>query len=104
MKRRVIVGEDFKGPIKFLEASKRYRAEVVRSWIVSAFLGLAVLFLIGAAVYGILGDSFEKLQSVWNIVAAPFGAFVLHYFGSVKDKGHRGLEPNESEDEEGGGQ
>lgn len=104
MKRRVNVGEDFEGRIKFLEASKRYRAEVVRSWIVLAFFGLAVLFLVGAAGYGILEGSFGKLQSVWNIVAAPFGAVILHYFGSVKDKRHRGLEPNESEDEEGGEQ
>ena len=104
MKRRVNVGEAFEGRIKFLEACKRYGAEVDRSRIVSAFLGLAVVFLVGAAGYGIVEDSFEKLQYVWIIVAAPFGALVLHYFGSVKDKGHRGLEPNESEDEEGGGQ
>lgn len=104
MKRRVNVGDDFEGRIKFLEAFTKYRAEVIRSWIILAFLGLAVLFLVGAAGYGFLEGSFGKLQSVWGIVAAPFGAIVLHYFGSVKDKGYRGLDPNESEDEEGGGQ
>lgn len=84
MKLRVGVGEDLDARIEVIEAQRTFRVEQTRSGIVLVFALLATVFLIGAAVIGVIEDGFGKLQTVWSVIAAPSGAVFLWYFGTRK--------------------
>ena len=81
MKRRVGVGEDLDAVVKVVEAERALNVEQTRSRIVLALMLLAAFFLLGAATIGAYEGDFGKLQTVWNVIAAPSGAVFWWYFG-----------------------
>jgi hypothetical protein len=52
-----------------------------RTVIAWAVLSLVTVFLIGAALLGVLDGEFGKLQAVYNVAAVPMSAILAYYFG-----------------------
>lgn len=94
MAKRVVVGEAFDS----LESQVEETAEVDVTMIVAkteakradtrknlAYGAVAVgaAFLVASASMGVYDDSFDELQSVWNVLGPIVGAIFGHYFGGL---------------------
>lgn len=73
------LGEEFPLDVQSLNARRGLLEEVTRSYLTAAVMVVAVMFLVVAAILGLLKDSFEHLGAVWNALAAPLGAIVGYY-------------------------
>jgi hypothetical protein len=86
---RVSVGEEFEiRDVKIsrdrdrVSEAERLLAEAKHRNLISlVILAMAALFLLGATVLGLEEGNFEKLQTVYNVVAVPFSAIIAYYFG-----------------------
>jgi uncharacterized membrane protein len=97
MKYKVAIGKEFeisnveieeKGEVDLTQAQTELKkaekelGETKNRNIVTWFLlCMIVAFLMGAAVLGFYDGNFEKLQSVYNVVAIPMSAMLAYYFG-----------------------
>jgi hypothetical protein len=68
------IGEEFPLDVQLLKARRGLLEEITRSYLTSFALIVAVLFLVGAAILGLISGSFDRLGAVWNALAAPRGA------------------------------
>jgi len=84
MKRRFKYGEDFDISNVKVEKAIQLKDDTCRPLLVMTFIPVGVLFLAGAAAMGIYEGNFDKLEAVWVVLAAPFGAVMHYYFGNQK--------------------
>jgi len=81
------IGEGFPLDAQLLKARRNLLEEITRSHLTAVVLIVAVLFLIGAAIFGLVDGSFDRLGAVWNALAAPLGAIVGYYLPGRRDAG-----------------
>jgi hypothetical protein len=67
---------------------KDFRCVSTRGAIVTALLILATVFLVGAAVYGLLHNDFSGLAAVANYLQLPLGMLLAYYFGVQNGQGN----------------
>jgi len=84
MNRRFKFGEDFDITDVEVKEGIKVRDDNSRSLLVMTLISIGVIFLLGAAAMGFREGAFDKLEAVWLVVAAPFGAVMQHYFGPTK--------------------
>jgi hypothetical protein len=81
------IGEEFPLDVQLLKARRGLLEEITRSYLTSFALIVAVLFLVGAAILGLISGSFDRLGAVWNALAAPRGAIVGYYLPGRRNEG-----------------
>lgn len=81
------IGEDFPLDVQSLNARRSLLEEITRSYLTAVVMIVAILFLIGAALFGLFVGSFEYLGAVWNALAAPLGAIVGYYLPAGRTQG-----------------
>jgi hypothetical protein len=82
-----IIGEEFPLDIQLLKARRGLLEEITRSYLTAVVLIAAILFLVGAAIVGLVNGSFDHLGAVWNALAAPLGAIVGYYLPGRGNEG-----------------
>lgn len=84
--RRIAVGKPFEAKVTLDEDHVDAKT---RFWIVSAVFIIAAIFLLGAAVYGLIKGEFSALQSVWSVVGPIYGGIAGYFFShQTKKKWH----------------
>ena len=81
------IGEEFPLDAQLLKARRGLLEEITRSYLTAVVLVVAVLFLIGAAILGLVNGGFDHLGAVWNALAAPLGAIVGYYLPGRRNEG-----------------
>jgi len=84
MIRRFKFGEDFDISNVKVEKGIQQKDSSCRHLLVMTFVPIGAFFLLGAAMIGIYEGHFDKLEAVWVVLAAPFGAVMHYYFGAYK--------------------
>jgi len=67
--------------VELKKAEKELGETKNRNIVTWASLSMIVAFLLGAAMLGLYEGNFNKLQSVYNVVAIPMSAMLAYYFG-----------------------
>jgi len=80
-------------PIELVKAETRNLVERTRSTIALWVIGVCLLVLGGAAVYGAIREDFSHLITAWSVIAAPAGWVIGHYF---RGNGNNGEENDAS--------
>jgi p-aminobenzoyl-glutamate transporter AbgT len=81
------LGEEFPLDVHSLNARRGLLEEITRSYLTALVVPIAVVFLVGAAILGLVKGSFEHLGAVWNALAAPLGAIVGYYLPGRRREG-----------------
>lgn len=89
MKQRVIVGEEFGDTeVTVGESAEKIKADIekreskTRDTLTIALLVIGGGFLIGSALIGLLDQTMDELQAVWNTVSWFMGGIFGYYFGT----------------------
>ena len=76
MARRVKPGEEFEAEAHL----ERVEDASTRKFVVRIVVATGVFFLVGAAIYGLSGNDFGKLNAVWNAVGPIYGGIAGYLF------------------------
>lgn len=97
MKKQVMIGERFDSIEVVIEEKTAAPADVVQAVTVQyeakvrsriAYVALVVMmvFIIGAAVAGIVDGHFNKLQAVWAVLGPASAGILGYYFSDPRGK------------------
>lgn len=80
MRYKPKIGEELELSVAVIAAKTRHLTEVTRSTIALAIVGVVLLALAAAAAFCAFRGDFRVLQTLWAIVAAPWGCIIGYYF------------------------
>lgn len=72
--------DDEREVVSVIKAVLRGRENVTRKTVAYLVMAMVAVFILGAAVLGLLSGSFGALQAVWVCVAPFVGMIIVHYF------------------------
>jgi len=78
--KRVVVGQEFEVTTTSLEEWVKMSEAMTRERITWAVFAVIAVFLIGAAILGIVKNEFGALQWVWSVAGPIYGGIAGYFF------------------------
>jgi hypothetical protein len=87
MRYKPKIGEEVELTAVLISARTRHLTEVTRSVIALAIVIVVLLTLAATAAFCVYRGDFQLLETLWAVVAAPFGGIIGYYFRGTGTNG-----------------